>query len=193
MAKISTYPLPTPPSSEDLLIGTDISDANNTKNFKITDVLALTNKGSFFSTQTQTAASANTAYPIRLENTDTDITNGFTVNSGTNGVSRITANADGAYNLAFSAQINKTTGGEASIDIWIRIDGVNVANSNTRVTIKANANYMVAAWNFFVKLNEGQYVELMWATTDTNARFLYEAAGSPHPATPSVIATINQV
>lgn len=189
MAKISTYPQPATPSVDDLLIGTDVSDDNNTKNFKITDVFGLTKKGSFFSTQTQTATSVNTAYPVTLNNIDSTITNGFTIDSG----SRITAGADGIYNLAFSAQINKSTGGEASIDIWIRIDGSDVPNSNTRVTIKANANYMVAAWNFFIGLNEGQYVELMWATTDTGARFLYETAASPHPATPSIIATINQV
>lgn len=190
MAKISTYPQPESPSVDDLLIGTDISDDNNTKNFRITDVLGLSRKGSFLSTQTQTAAATNTAYPITLNNTDTTITSGFSIVSA----SRITAAEDGVYNLAFSAQISKTTGGEASIDIWIRKNGTNVPNSNTRVTIKANANYMVAAWNFFVGLNAGQYVELMWSTTDTGARLLYESSESaPHPATPSVIATINQV
>jgi hypothetical protein len=41
MAKISTYPEPNPPSLDDLLIGTDTSDSDNTKNFKISDILAL--------------------------------------------------------------------------------------------------------------------------------------------------------
>jgi hypothetical protein len=41
MAKISTYPEPTPPNLNDFLLGTDVSDSDNTKNFKISDVLAL--------------------------------------------------------------------------------------------------------------------------------------------------------
>lgn len=189
MAKISTYPPPVPPSVNDLLIGTDVSDGNNTKNFKITDVLGLSSKGSFFSTQTQTATVANTAYPITLNNTDNNITSGFSIVSN----SRITAAADGVYNLAFSAQISKTTGGEAIFNIWIRINGFDVSDSNTRITIKANANYVVAAWNFFINLDAGEYVELMWSTTDTGARLLYENAIAPHPSTPSVIATINRI
>jgi hypothetical protein len=41
MAKISTYPEVVPPALDDLLIGTDISNSNATKNFVIADVLAL--------------------------------------------------------------------------------------------------------------------------------------------------------
>ena len=41
MAKISTYPEPTPPNLDDFLLGTDISDYNNTKNFQIADILVL--------------------------------------------------------------------------------------------------------------------------------------------------------
>jgi hypothetical protein len=41
MAKISTYPEPTPPSLQDFVIGTDVSDYDNTKNFKLSEVLGL--------------------------------------------------------------------------------------------------------------------------------------------------------
>lgn len=194
MAKISTYPFPLPPNYGDWLLGTDVNDSYNTRNFKITDVLTLTNRGNFYDTTNQTAAAINTAYPIKLNNTDLSISYGFSVANNTSGnPTRITAGNDGNYNLAFSAQIYKPGGGECVVDIWIRVNGVDVPNSNTSVTLKANANYVVAAWNFFVKLNATQYVELMWATTDTNAQLSYAVSNSVHPATPSVIATINQV
>ena len=48
MAKISTYPQPNPPTLSDFLIGTDTSDADNTKNFEVADILALL--GSTFQT-----------------------------------------------------------------------------------------------------------------------------------------------
>jgi len=41
MAKISTYPFPSPPSASDYVIGTDTNDALATKNFMISDILAL--------------------------------------------------------------------------------------------------------------------------------------------------------
>jgi hypothetical protein len=41
MAKISTYPQPTPPQLGDYLLGTDISDLLMTKNYVISDILAL--------------------------------------------------------------------------------------------------------------------------------------------------------
>lgn len=41
MAKISTYPQPTPPQLSDYVIGTDISDLLMTKNFLLSDILTL--------------------------------------------------------------------------------------------------------------------------------------------------------
>lgn len=41
MAKISTYPFPSPASASDYVIGTDANDALATKNFLISDILAL--------------------------------------------------------------------------------------------------------------------------------------------------------
>lgn len=41
MGKISTYPEVVPPALDDLVIGTDVSSSNATKNFVIADLLAL--------------------------------------------------------------------------------------------------------------------------------------------------------
>jgi hypothetical protein len=41
MAKISTYPQPTPPQLDDYIIGTDISDLLMTKNFLLSDIITL--------------------------------------------------------------------------------------------------------------------------------------------------------
>ena len=48
MAKISTYPQPTPPQLGDYVIGTDISDLLMTKNYLISDIITLaTTTGQF--------------------------------------------------------------------------------------------------------------------------------------------------
>jgi hypothetical protein len=41
MAKISSYPEPTPPALDDFLIGTDVSQSDATKNFVISDIINL--------------------------------------------------------------------------------------------------------------------------------------------------------
>lgn len=41
MAKISSYPAISVPDLDDILIGTDISNNNATKNFKLSDVISL--------------------------------------------------------------------------------------------------------------------------------------------------------
>lgn len=149
--------------------------------------------GSFYDTTTQTAA---TSVPTPMKLNTTDYVNGFSIENDLLGnPTRIKANRGGIYNLQFSAQINRTSGGSAKqIDIWIRINENNVANSNTAITIVANSNKLVAAWNWFLSLDANQYVEIIWLQNDT-IDLLYEPENLivPHPATPSVIATIVEV
>lgn len=45
MAQISTYPIISTPTLSDLLIGTDVSDINNTKNFRLSDISDIISQG----------------------------------------------------------------------------------------------------------------------------------------------------
>lgn len=68
MAKISTYPEPNPPSLNDFLLGTDVSDSDNTKNFQISDIANLINPYKVYTALlTQSGEDAPTA--IVLQNT----------------------------------------------------------------------------------------------------------------------------
>ena len=152
-------------------------------------------RGSFYDTTTQTVTSG-AVKAMELNTTDSTCTYGFSITNNTLGrPTRITAGYSGVYNLQFSAQLNRPSGGGGTakqVDIWIAINGTNVPYSTTGITMQANDNKIVAAWNFFVKLNAGQYVELMW-TQDDLINILADVAGANFPETPSVIATINQV
>lgn len=152
-------------------------------------------RGSFYDVLQQTATLANTAYSMIFRQTDADATLGITIANGTLGFpTRVTVPHTGVYNIAFSAQFQRLSGGSAqTVDIWLSKGGVNVPNTNTKLTFQANAGYLVAAWNFFIKLNVGEYIEMKWATSDTAIVMAIEAANAVHPAIPSVILTINQV
>jgi hypothetical protein len=146
--------------------------------------------GSFFSTQTQTTI-GNEQKAMTFNNTDATATLGFSIVSN----SRITATNTGVYNLAFSAQVKKTQGGGAtSIYIWLDKNGSPVADTTTVLKLANNGDFAVAAWNFFIQLNAGQYVELYWYATSSAIELHYDPSPVVGiPEIPSVIATINRI
>jgi hypothetical protein len=144
--------------------------------------------GAFSDTTLQAAASINTAYGMVFNTTDSS--NGVSIGSPS---SRLVVDYQGVYNVQFSAQLDKTSGGAGNIYIWLRKNGTNVANTASTVAIQGTAARTVAAWNFIIQLEPTHYVELMWATDDTSVRILAASATSVWPAIPSVICTITQV
>ena len=150
--------------------------------------------GSFYDTSTQTLSAANAVQAMSLNQSTNGvggvIAQGVSVVSG----SRITFATAGVYNIQFSAQMDKTDAGSDDASIWLRQNGADVAWSNTNITLDATKR-SVAAWNFMISVNAGDYVQLMWSTPDVNMRILAGAAGTnpTRPAIPSLILTVQQV
>lgn len=145
--------------------------------------------GSFSDSTTQTIA-ANTATPMTFNTTEES--NGVSIGSPTSRI--VIANA-GTYNVQFSAQMDKTDGGQDDATIWFRVDGVNVPRTATDITIEQSARRIVAAWNFVYTFTAGQYFELVWSSADSSMRLLSEGTSSNpvRPAVPSVILTVTRV
>lgn len=155
-------------------------------------------KGSFYDSVTQNlTGGANVEVPMILGTTDTAATNGISVVSDGTNLTRITVANTGIYNLMFSAQFQNSGGTGQTVDIWLRKNGstaaANLADTNGKVFMQGNASHVMAAWNYFVSLNAGDYIQLMWTATSTNITMVTEAATAVHPATPSIIVTLNQV
>lgn len=149
--------------------------------------------GAFSSSADQTGSiSAGTAMTF----TGTDIADGITLASG----SHLVVPNDGIYNLQFSAQLQNTDNAQNDVTIWFRIDGVDVDNSATQITVPARKStniygYAVAAWNIFLDMSAGQYVQIIWlpVSTQVTIQALPASLSPAYPAIPSVIATMNQV
>lgn len=141
--------------------------------------------GSFFSTLTQTAAAINIAYPITFNTVDLS----YGVTRGTP-TSRIYVDRQNIYNIQFSAQVDKTSGGVALVWVWLRKNGVDVPDSAGQIRIQGNNAEVLAAWNYIIQLNDGDYIEMMWEVDDTSVILLAEAASAVHPAIPSIIMTV---
>jgi hypothetical protein len=105
--------------------------------------------------------------------------------------SRITFENTGIYNIQFSAQLFTQTG--ATVDIWLKRNGVNIANSAGKIGPTGNNTYHLPAWNFVDTFTSGSYVEIAYQSNQTNTEFQYVAATGNIPAIPSIIATVTQV
>lgn len=144
--------------------------------------------GSFYDTTTQTATVINTATAITFNNTD--LSNGVYIGSPT---SRIIVDSEGIYNFGTSFQLDKTAGGTAIFDFWFRVNGVDVANSASRIRIQGNNAEIFSSLIYFFDLNANDYVELMFSVTDLSVEVAAFPAAAPHPGIPSMILTVQQV
>lgn len=149
--------------------------------------------GAFSSSTDQTGSiSAGTAMTFDT----TDITDGVTLVSS----SRLTVPSTGVYNVQFSAQLKNLENAQHDATIWFRINGTDVPNSATQITVPARKSagifgYSVAAWNIFLQLTAADYVEIVWVPTiaTLTVEALPASLSPAYPAIPSVIATVSQV
>jgi hypothetical protein len=150
--------------------------------------------GAFQDSTDQTAANTTTAYAITFDTTD--FTNGVTLSNS----SRLNVAQAGIYNLQFSIQFKNTTNDGQDVDVWIRKNGTNIDNSNSRFHAPArkssgDPSHLIAALNLFVSMAANDYVEIMWRPSDVGVSLEHFATSSSptRPAIPSVIATLSFV
>lgn len=164
----------------------------------INTTLSVTPKwGSFYSTITQNNPTANVIHYMTCNQYDAS-SNSVQLysNDGSGNYQAFQVLTQGVYNIQFSAQITHSNSSLDSLEIWLRKNGSNMANTNSSITVKDNGEDGVAAWNWVVRLNANDYVSIMWASNMTSISLLARSAQTtPYaaPAIPSVICTITQV
>ena len=147
---------------------------------------------------TQTAAVANTGYPLIYRTVDLE-NQVRVVTNGTN-LTQITFDNTGIYNLQFSVQIQNTGNSQHDVTIWLRKNGTDVIGSAGFISVPArksagagNEGHGVYGWNYLLSIVAGEYYELIWSTSNTaDISIQYYSAGSPPPSTASVIVTATQ-
>ena len=151
--------------------------------------------GVFSDTTTQTAAAAYTPQAITFNTTDSS--DGFSRGSPT---SRIVADRVGHYNFQFSLQISSGSASNKKIWIWPGLNGVDVANSASEISVSGSNTMLIPSWNWVLSLNPNDYFQLMFAVEDTNIQITAAAAQTgangtatfARPAVPSAILTVTE-
>lgn len=155
---------------------------------EIDSKIVTTKYGSFYDTTSQSAESIDVGKAITFDSTSES--NGVSISAP---ASRISVTDSGLYNIQFSAQLDNTSGGNHLAHIWLRVNGVDVANSSSQVRLKGSDGELVAAWNFYQRLSAGDYFELVFSVSDTSVRISALPGSGGGPAIPSVILTVVNV
>jgi hypothetical protein len=168
-----------------------------TKQFYASSVTAVSGDigfpyGSFSSTNTQTIAATNIAYPIYFDIVESTGAGIYWINTKK---STVTVQLAGAYLITFSAIEDITGGANVDYEIWLRVNGIDKARTNTITHIVNPSAEQVVTVSYLQRFNAGDNVQLMMRAASTSAQLLYTAAGtSPtRPESPSIIMTINKI
>lgn len=149
---------------------------------------------SFYDTTTQSAAALTIA---AITFNSTSLSYNVAIGSPT---SRIVVTRAGFYNIQFSAQISNPSAAIDDVTIWIRQNGVDIADSagivGTPAKHGAINGHTIIGWNYILQAAANDYFELYWITDNGTTQILtYPASATApiHPRAPSMILTVQQV
>ena len=143
----------------------------------------------FYDTTDQYALAANTPYAVTFDSEY--LTN--SVYKDRADPTRIYVTHAGIYNFTFSLQVAQTSSSTHFFYIWFRRNGVDAPFSSSQYTIFGNPAETIAALNFFVEMQPGDYFQLMWMVSDIRVYIANLTLPAPAPQSPSAILTVNFV
>jgi len=103
--------------------------------------------------------------------------------------------SSGMYLIIAGPQIGKTKGDEARwIDFWLRVNNVDIPNSNVRAVVKDSCQKDVIVLQVLTRLNDGDTLNVMMSTETADEGLGIEAIQPPgEPLVPSIILSIIQM
>lgn len=178
---------PTAPDNVIPIAACVVSDATEGVIFVRPTIEQMQYYGEFSATSNQTVAVTNTAYAVTFDTTL--ITNGVTIGTP---ASRIVVPVSGLYEVSVDIQISSTNSSAKNLRCWFRKNGTNIANSTIIATSDINNGYLPVSHSLTVSLAEDDYIEVMYAGTDTALSLSAAAATAYAPAAAAVKLQITQ-
>lgn len=131
-------------------------------------------------------AAADTAYAIALDTTE--LSNGVSIVDNT----KVTAANAGIYSISITAQLMSSSASAKNVWFWMRKNGTDVTYSSRITTMNLNGGYRPLALVEVISLEAGDYIEVMWAVSDTAVTLKAAAATAFAPASPALQVVVTQ-
>jgi hypothetical protein len=168
---------------------TDVSfEANSLTNVDRVNDYAIFKWGDFVNENVVNISAANTINEIKFP-TDSAGAEGFTLN----GSDQLVADARGTYRVIVTLHPQKNTGGNAKVDSWLRVNGTDIPYSNNQYHFSTNGERELMMYNRIVRMNQGDIISVMWASSNANVFLNPDAAQTTpfaHPESPSALISI---
>ena len=144
--------------------------------------------GAFYTTTTFTAAAVDTAYPITW--TNTAASSHISIGSPT---SRIVFTHGATYKIDFSCELYSSNASAKSIYIFPRINGTDLDYSTMVHSIATNGDSKTVSRSGIFTVSAGDYLEAVYAVTDTALTIQGSAATAFSPVAPSATLMVTEV
>lgn len=148
--------------------------------------------GAFYDVTTQTISNIALAYQVPIGNTTSS--SGVSLSN-----SNIVVSTSGVYDIQYSIQFTNADNFNQDIDVWLRINNIDVPDSNSIFTIHSKTGStpgkLIAVTPLVTPLNSGDTAQIMWNATNTGVAITtFAAQTNPTiPRTPGVIVFVNQI
>ena len=143
--------------------------------------------GMYSSTETQTVAVIDTAYPMTFNWTE----DSYLITKSSDN-SNFSFKQTGEYLIELSVIATSSVAGKR-VNIWVQKNGVNVPRSNTPYDFKSTNVIAVIAVPFIISMNTTDKFRVMYSGDDTGISIPYVTNTSFAPETPSIIMTITKI
>lgn len=178
---------PTSPNNVIPLAACVVSDATAGTIFVRPTIQQMQYYGTFARTTDYSPAVVNTAYPVVFDTTT--ITNGVALGTP---ASRVVVPQSGYYKFAAELQFISNSAADKNIWVWFRKNGTDIANSARLVTVSLNGAYTPLFNTVSLPLAANDYIELVFASNNTNVSLDAVASTAFAPAAPAVIMEVTQ-
>jgi hypothetical protein len=114
--------------------------------------------------------------------------------SGINISSQIVIPKTGIYEVYYSIQLSRTSGGQgAYIYVWVRVNGSDIPDTNGRVTTNSNNGDTLPIVPYILSLNAGDVLEFVSQADENHIQILAISPAPIGPDIPSIIVGIKQL
>ena len=179
---------PTAPNNVIPLAACIVSDATNGVLFVRPTIEQQFYYGTFARTTSYSPAAINTAYAVPFDTTR--ISNGVSISSP---ASRIAVVSSGFYDISCTLQYSSTNSSSKDIYTWIRKNGVDISQSSRLVSLSGNGTYHPLLVSESISMNANDYIEIMFASTDTNVSIAAVASTAFAPGSPAANLVVEQI